>query len=62
MSVFNYAHLPALFAAQRKIKEQELPSAQQKLEILQQTIATLTQQGYNFIGMDHFAKQQDELA
>jgi len=62
MSVFNYAHLPALFAAQRKIKEPELPSAQLKLQILQQTIATLTQQGYDFIGMDHFAKPQDELA
>ncbi|PZD64829.1 oxygen-independent coproporphyrinogen III oxidase [Pantoea ananatis] len=62
LSVFNYAHLPALFAAQRKIKEDELPSAQQKLDILQQTITTLTQQGYQFIGMDHFAKPQDELA
>ena len=62
LSVFNYAHLPALFAAQRKIKDDELPSAQRKLDILQQTIATLTQQGYQFIGMDHFAKPQDELA
>ncbi|WP_426608191.1 oxygen-independent coproporphyrinogen III oxidase [Pantoea anthophila] len=62
LSVFNYAHLPALFAAQRKIKEDELPSARQKLDILQQTIATLTQQGYHYIGMDHFAKPQDELA
>lgn len=62
LSVFNYAHLPALFSAQRKIKDDELPSAQQKLDILQQTIATLTQQGYQFIGMDHFAKPQDELA
>jgi oxygen-independent coproporphyrinogen-3 oxidase len=51
-----------MFAAQRKIKEDELPSAQQKLDILQQTIVTLTQQGYQFIGMDHFAKPQDELA
>lgn len=62
LSVFNYAHLPALFAAQRKIKDDELPSPQQKLDILQQTIATLTQHGYQFIGMDHFAKPQDELA
>ncbi len=62
LSIFNYAHLPALFAAQRKIKEDELPSARQKLDILQQTIATLTQQGYHYIGMDHFAKPQDELA
>lgn len=62
LSVFNYAHLPSLFAAQRKIKDDELPSAQQKLAILHQTIATLTQQGYQFIGMDHFARPQDELA
>ncbi|MEG3126307.1 oxygen-independent coproporphyrinogen III oxidase [Pantoea cypripedii] len=62
LSVFNYAHLPALFAAQRKIKEDELPNAAQKLEILQQTIATLTGVGYQFIGMDHFARPDDELA
>ena len=46
LSVFNYAHLPTLFAAQRKIKDADLPSAQQKLDILQETIAFLTQSGY----------------
>ncbi|PHM70816.1 oxygen-independent coproporphyrinogen III oxidase [Xenorhabdus sp. KJ12.1] len=62
LSVFNYAHMPNLFAAQRKIKESDLPSAAQKLDILQQTIATLTGNGYQFIGMDHFARPDDELA
>ncbi|MBJ7223305.1 MULTISPECIES: oxygen-independent coproporphyrinogen III oxidase [unclassified Brenneria] len=62
LSVFNYAHLPTLFAAQRKIKEADLPGAEQKLEILQQTISTLTTAGYQFIGMDHFARPDDELA
>ncbi|XTZ38380.1 oxygen-independent coproporphyrinogen III oxidase [Salmonella enterica] len=62
LSVFNYAHLPTLFAAQRKIKDADLPSAQQKLDILQQTIASLTGSGYQFIGMDHFARPDDELA
>ncbi|RLM23213.1 oxygen-independent coproporphyrinogen III oxidase [Brenneria alni] len=62
LSVFNYAHLPTLFAAQRKIKEADLPGAEQKLEILQQTISTLTMVGYQFIGMDHFARPDDELA
>ncbi|KFX18342.1 oxygen-independent coproporphyrinogen III oxidase [Pectobacterium betavasculorum] len=62
LSVFNYAHLPSLFAAQRKIKEADLPSAEQKLDILQQTIGSLTQSGYQFIGMDHFARPDDELA
>lgn len=62
LSVFNYAHLPTLFAAQRKIKEADLPTAQQKLDILQQTIGSLMQAGYQFIGMDHFARPDDELA
>ncbi|QZN95610.1 oxygen-independent coproporphyrinogen III oxidase [Symbiopectobacterium purcellii] len=62
LSVFNYAHLPTLFAAQRKIKDADLPSPAQKLEILRQTITTLTQSGYQFIGMDHFARPDDELA
>jgi oxygen-independent coproporphyrinogen-3 oxidase len=62
LSVFNYAHMPQLFAAQRKIKEEDLPSAQQRMAILQQTIQTLTSEGYQFIGMDHFALPEDELA
>ncbi|MBV7316106.1 oxygen-independent coproporphyrinogen III oxidase [Shewanella sp. NIFS-20-20] len=62
LSVFNYAHLPARFAAQRKIKEEHMPSPQQKLDMLHQTIATLTEAGYQYIGMDHFAKPDDELS
>ena len=62
ISVFNYAHLPKVFPAQRKLNEAHLPSAQQKLQILQHTISTFTQAGYQFIGMDHFAKPNDELA
>lgn len=62
LSVFNYAHLPQLFAAQRKIKDSDLPGAQQKLDILQETITSLTGAGYQFIGMDHFARPTDELA
>ena len=62
LSVFNYAHLPARFAAQRKIKDEHLPSPKQKLDMLHQTIETLTDAGYQYIGMDHFAKPDDELA
>jgi oxygen-independent coproporphyrinogen-3 oxidase len=62
LSVFNYAHMPSLFAAQRKINEDELPSAAEKLAMLQYTIEFLTRCGYQFIGMDHFAKPDDELA
>ncbi|MCG9598971.1 oxygen-independent coproporphyrinogen III oxidase [Vibrio sp. Isolate25] len=62
LSIFNYAHMPQLFAAQRKIKDEDLPQAEEKMAILQDTIATLTNAGYQFIGMDHFAKPDDELA
>ena len=62
MSVFNYAHLPSRFAAQIKIKDEMLPAPSTKLDILQKTIEKLGNSGYQFIGMDHFAKPDDELA
>ncbi|MCL1124429.1 oxygen-independent coproporphyrinogen III oxidase [Shewanella surugensis] len=62
LSVFNYAHIPSRFAAQRKIHDKDLPNASQKLTILKQTIESLTQAGYQYIGMDHFAKPDDVLA
>jgi oxygen-independent coproporphyrinogen-3 oxidase len=62
LSVFNYAHLPALFKTQRQIDDAQLPSAAEKLDILQLTINRLTEAGYVYIGMDHFARPDDELA
>ncbi len=62
LSIFNYAHMPSLFAAQRKINEDDMPKPAEKLAMLQHTIEFLTQSGYQFIGMDHFAKPNDELA
>lgn len=62
VSVFNYAHLPERFAAQRKIKEHDLPNAHDKLTMFKNTLEQMTQAGYQFIGMDHFAKADNELA
>ena len=62
LSVFNYAHLPDLFKTQRQINPAELPTPQSKLAILQDCVETLTAAGYVYIGMDHFAKPDDELA
>ena len=62
LSVFNYAHLPAMFKTQRQIRSEELPSPTAKLEILQHVIRRLIGAGYVYIGMDHFAKPDDELA
>ncbi len=61
IAVFNYAHLPHIFAAQRKIKDGILPSAQRKLNLLELSIRKLMEAGYVFIGLDHFAKPDDSL-
>lgn len=62
LSVFNYAHLPQMFKPQRRINVEDLPSPEEKLAILQAAIQILGDAGYVYIGMDHFAKPQDELA
>lgn len=62
ISLFNYAHMPTLFKPQRRINEDEMPSAEVKLNILKQSIEQLTSAGYVYIGMDHFAKPDDELS
>lgn len=62
LSVFNYAHMPGRFYPQTRIREEDLPPPEHKLIILQQTIDRLLEAGYEYIGMDHFAKPTDELA
>jgi oxygen-independent coproporphyrinogen-3 oxidase len=61
-AVFNYAYVPWMKPAQKIIKEEYLPSAETKLQILKLTIEKLTANGFVYIGMDHFAHTDDELA
>jgi len=62
LSVFSYAHLPDRFYPQTRIIADTLPTPQQKLSILHNTINRLLEAGYEYIGMDHFAKPDDSLA
>jgi oxygen-independent coproporphyrinogen-3 oxidase len=62
LSVFNYAHLPERFAPQRRINPDDLPSPADKLTILHNSIQQLSNACYRYIGMDHFALPDDELA
>ena len=62
IALYSYAHLPKLFKPQRRIAEAELPSGEQKLELMTLAVGRLTRAGYLYIGMDHFAKPGDELA
>lgn len=61
LAIYSYAHLPQMFRAQKLIHEQQLPAASVKLELLRHTIDRLTDAGYVYIGMDHFALADDEL-
>lgn len=62
LSIYSYAHLPHLFKPQRRIAEAELPTLDEKLDLLSLAIDKLTGAGYVYIGMDHFALPDDELA
>ena len=62
ISLFSYAHLPSRFAAQRKLRDEWLPSVQEKFALMKLAIEKLCSFGYDFIGMDHFAKPNDELS
>lgn len=62
IALYHYAHLPHIFKPQRRIDTEAVPDSEQKMDILQNTVKTLTDKGYVFIGMDHFAKPDDELA
>lgn len=61
LAVFNYAHLPNMIKHQRLIREEWIPSREEKLRLLKLSIEKLTESGYVYIGMDHFAKPEDEL-
>ena len=60
-AVFNYAHVPWLMKTMRKFDETTFPKPQEKLEMLKDTIDFFTTNGYKMVGMDHFAKPEDEL-
>lgn len=61
IALYNYAHLPARFKPQRRIAESDLPSAEERLQIFLMSLRRLLDEGYVYIGLDHFAKPDDEL-
>ena len=62
IALYAYAHLPQRFKAQRRIADQQIPSAGEKLAMFKLALAQLQAAGYDYIGMDHFALPQDALA
>lgn len=62
LALYNYAHLPTRFMPQRRINAEDIPPPDEKLQILELAIERLDAAGYVYIGMDHFARPDDELA
>jgi len=62
VALYSYAHLPERFMPQRRIETADLPSGAAKLAMLKLAVETLLAAGYVYIGMDHFALPEDELA
>ena len=62
VALYHYAHLPERFKPQRRIVAAELPPSKEKTHIMLDAITRLSESGYRYIGMDHFAKEADELA
>ncbi|EGF33150.1 Coproporphyrinogen III oxidase, oxygen-independent [Oxalobacteraceae bacterium IMCC9480] len=62
IAIYNYAHLPHVFKPQRRISDTDLPAGETKLDMLALCIRRLTEAGYVYIGMDHFARPTDDLA
>lgn len=62
ISLYNYAHLPSRFKIQRQIQAQALPGPEEKLRMLARAGKMLQEQGYCYIGMDHFALENDSLS
>lgn len=61
LAVYSYAHIPSVMPAQKLLKEHEMPSTDQKLGMLAESISYFTKNGYRFIGMDHFSREDEEL-
>lgn len=61
LSLYSYAHLPQLFKPQQRIHAADLPTAAVKLRMMQRAVQRLAEAGYEHIGMDHFARRDDEL-
>ena len=62
IALYSYAHLPTMFKPQRRIQTADMPGAEAKLQIMALAIHKLTDAGYIYIGMDHFALPHDELS
>lgn len=61
-AIYSYAHVPWISPSQKLLEREHLPGPDEKLALLELTIETISAAGYDYIGMDHFARPDDSLA
>jgi oxygen-independent coproporphyrinogen-3 oxidase len=61
LAVFSYAHVPWIKKQQKSLEKYGLPTAEEKIELFQTAYNILSDNEYSAIGLDHFAKPDDEL-
>ncbi len=61
-AIYTYAHVPWIHPAQKLLEGDALPGPEQKLTMQKHIVERLTGEGYDFVGMDHYAQNDDELA
>lgn len=62
LAIYSYAHIPSVMPAQKLLNEKDFPSTEEKISMLVTAIDYLQENGFKYIGMDHFAKEGDELS
>lgn len=60
-AIYSYAHIPSVMPSQKLLHDDDLPSTEEKLSMLLFAVDYLQRAGYNYIGMDHFARESDDL-
>lgn len=62
LAVYSYAHIPKLMPAQKLLNVDEMPTTHEKLSMFKKGISHFTKNGYRYIGMDHFSRENEELS
>jgi oxygen-independent coproporphyrinogen-3 oxidase len=62
VACFGYAHVPWMKSHQKRINDGELPRAWDRFALFRDAVRRFTDNGYRWIGIDHFARPDDPLA
>ncbi|MBI4042337.1 MAG: oxygen-independent coproporphyrinogen III oxidase [Deltaproteobacteria bacterium] len=62
IALYSFAYLPSIKVHQKAIPEEKIPKGGEKLAIFLEALTHFSSCGMEYIGLDHFAKREDELS